>query len=200
MLLPQSAIVPLPTPVEGLYISSRNKITKGGLRQAQDRWRELNRMKLNKRIVLVGIFLFGLISPFIPSFTVFELFFLMIPLGLIFLGTLAYLINSFLSPRMDTRKAAFAFAFVPVFVLSQLFSGFAVDKIQRYRSQAILDEIAEVKKQMGAYPETHPISLGITYSKLTNDRGFQLNYSRGFMVTEIFDSELNKWESRGWND
>jgi len=37
MLLPQTALVPLPTPVEGLNTSSRNKITKGGLRQAQDR-------------------------------------------------------------------------------------------------------------------------------------------------------------------
>jgi len=33
MLLPQTALVPLLTPVEGLYISSRNKITKGGMRR-----------------------------------------------------------------------------------------------------------------------------------------------------------------------
>jgi len=37
MLLPQTALVPLPTPVEELNTSSRNKITKGGLRQAQNR-------------------------------------------------------------------------------------------------------------------------------------------------------------------
>jgi hypothetical protein len=37
MLLPQTALVPLPTPVEAMNISSRNKITKGGLRQAQAR-------------------------------------------------------------------------------------------------------------------------------------------------------------------
>jgi len=37
MRLQQAALVPLPTPVEGLYFSSRNKITKGGLRQAQAR-------------------------------------------------------------------------------------------------------------------------------------------------------------------
>jgi hypothetical protein len=37
MLLPQAALVPAPTPVEGLIPSSRNKITKGGLRQAQAR-------------------------------------------------------------------------------------------------------------------------------------------------------------------
>jgi hypothetical protein len=37
MLLQQTALVPMPTLVGGLYISSRNKITKGGLRQAQDR-------------------------------------------------------------------------------------------------------------------------------------------------------------------
>lgn len=38
MRLPQAAIVPVPTPVAGLYISSRNKHTKGGLRQAQVRY------------------------------------------------------------------------------------------------------------------------------------------------------------------
>jgi hypothetical protein len=37
MLLQQAALVPVTTPVEGLYISSRNEITKGGLLQAQDR-------------------------------------------------------------------------------------------------------------------------------------------------------------------
>ncbi len=42
MLLPQTASVPLPTPVEGLNNSSKNKITKGGMRQAQDRQAEEN--------------------------------------------------------------------------------------------------------------------------------------------------------------
>ena len=38
MLLPQTALVPLPTPVERLNTSSRNQITKGDMRQAQDRY------------------------------------------------------------------------------------------------------------------------------------------------------------------
>jgi len=38
MPLPQAALVPVPTIVEGLNTSSRNKITKGGLRQAQARY------------------------------------------------------------------------------------------------------------------------------------------------------------------
>ena len=37
MRLPQAALVPVPTPVEVMIPSSRNKITKGGLRQAQER-------------------------------------------------------------------------------------------------------------------------------------------------------------------
>jgi len=37
MLMPQTALVPIPTPVEWLYFSSRNKITIGGLQQAQAR-------------------------------------------------------------------------------------------------------------------------------------------------------------------
>jgi len=39
MRLLQAALIPVTTHVEGLNTSSRNKITKGGLRQAQDRSR-----------------------------------------------------------------------------------------------------------------------------------------------------------------
>jgi len=42
MRLPQAALVPVRTPVEGVIPSSRSKITKGGLRQAQARWAQLN--------------------------------------------------------------------------------------------------------------------------------------------------------------
>jgi hypothetical protein len=41
MRLPQAALVTVPTPDEGLNTSSRNKITKGGLRQAQARYLQL---------------------------------------------------------------------------------------------------------------------------------------------------------------
>lgn len=37
MRLPQAALVQVPTPVEAMIPSYRNKITKGGLRQAQAR-------------------------------------------------------------------------------------------------------------------------------------------------------------------
>jgi hypothetical protein len=37
MRLPQAALVPVLTPAEGLKLSSKTKITKGGLRQAQAR-------------------------------------------------------------------------------------------------------------------------------------------------------------------
>ncbi len=37
MRLPQAALVPMTIPVEAMNTSSRNKITKSGLRQAQAR-------------------------------------------------------------------------------------------------------------------------------------------------------------------
>jgi hypothetical protein len=37
MLLPQAALVLLPTPVDAMNISSRNKIAKGDVRQTEDR-------------------------------------------------------------------------------------------------------------------------------------------------------------------
>jgi hypothetical protein len=41
MRLPQAALVPVTAPIEAMNTSSRNKITKGGLRQAQARYLQL---------------------------------------------------------------------------------------------------------------------------------------------------------------
>jgi len=41
MPLPQTTRIPVTTPVEAMNTSSRNKITKGGLRQAQARYHTL---------------------------------------------------------------------------------------------------------------------------------------------------------------
>lgn len=146
------------------------------------------------------LIIIGIIIPFVPSIVVIEMFFLLIPLGLIFLGTLTYLLICVYNKNKNTKNAVFAFSIVPTFILTQFLAGQAVDKIQKYRSQTIIVELNKLKEQTGEYPESFSIPLGINYKRLTKGEGFKLEFSRGFMVTEKFYSETEIWESVGWND
>ena len=155
---------------------------------------------MNWKIILFGTFIVGLILSFIPAFTVIELFLLLIPFSIIFIVTVIYLIVSLFYNKQNGRKALFIFSIIPIFILSQLVSEFTVDKIQRVRSEIIIKEIQKIKTETGNYPEQYDILLGIEYRKLDNKNTFEISYSRGFMVTEKFDSEKNNWNSYGWND
>ena len=157
-------------------------------------------MNRNKKIFLISILLFGLVVPFIPSLTVIEMFFLLIPFAVVFAVTLIYLIVSLLNKQMDTQKALFAFSILPTFILAQLLAGFSVDKIQRFRSNQIIAELVQIKNETGSFPEQYELTAGIKYTRLKNEEHFKLEYSRGFMVTEKYYSDIENWKSYGWND
>ena len=157
-------------------------------------------MNRNKKIFLISVLLFGLIVPFIPSLAVIEMFFLLIPFAIVFAGTLTYLLVSVLKKQMDSRKALFTFSILPTFILAQLFSGFSIDKIQRFRSKQIIAELEQIKNDTGFLPEQFELIAGIRYTRLNDDEHFLIEYSRGFMVTEKYYSENGYWKSYGWND
>ena len=146
------------------------------------------------------IILIGIIVPFIPSLTVIEMFFLVIPFAIIFLVTLTYLIMSLLNKNLNIRKALFVFSILPTFIISQIASGFTVDKIQRLRSNRIITEIEKLRSETGILPEKYDVVAGIEYIKMKDNAHYVIKYSRGFMVTEKYDSENKNWRSYGWND
>ena len=157
-------------------------------------------MNRNKKTFLISIFLFGLVVPFIPSLTVIEMFFLLIPFAIIFAVTLIYLIVSLLNKKIYFRKAIFAFSILPTFLLAQLLTSFSIDKIQRFRSNQIIAELEQIKNETGVLPEQYELASGIKYSRLNNEEHFKLEYSRGFLVTEKYYSFNGNWKSYGWND
>jgi hypothetical protein len=157
-------------------------------------------MNPNKKIILLIVLLFGIIVPFIPSVTVIEVFFLLIPFAIIFVVTFIYLIVCLLNEKMNSSKAIYAFSILPIFIASQLISGFSVDKIQRLRSNQIIAELEQIKLRTGVLPEKHDLVAGIEYIRMKDNKHFVITYSRGFMVTEKYDSEIMTWESYGWND
>ena len=128
------------------------------------------------------------------------MFYLLIPFALIFLGTFLYMIISLISEKLNSGKALFIFSILPIFILSQVLSGFSVDKIQRFRSNRIISELEQIKSESGTLPEKYDLIAGIEYIKMRDNEHFVIKYSRGFMVTEKYDSEYKKWRSYGWND
>lgn len=157
-------------------------------------------MNRNKKIVLFIIIIIGIIVPFIPSLTVIEMFFLLIPFTLIFIVTLIYLIISLINENVDTSKAFFVFSILPIFIITQILSGLTVDKIQRVRSNRIISELELIKSENGILPEKYDLKAGIEYIRMKDNKHFVIKYSRGFMVTEKYESENKNWKSYGCND
>jgi hypothetical protein len=157
-------------------------------------------MNKNKKIAILIVVLLGIIIPFFPYLTVIEMFFLIIPFAIFFAVTLIYLIISLLNKNLNTQKALFVFSILPIFVLSQLLSSFTVDKIQRIRSNRIITEIEKLKSETGNLPENYALNAGIEYIKINGEENFVIKYSRGFMVTEKYESKYKHWRSYGWND
>ena len=92
------------------------------------------------------------------------------------------------------------FLLIPLFAFAQILSGFSADKIQLYRSNRIIADIEEIYKTTNEYPERYEINFGIAYDLLDNGNRYKISYSRGFMVTEKYYSDIKKWKSYGWND
>lgn len=157
-------------------------------------------INLNWKYVFTAIIIIGIVFPFIDYLTIIEMFFLLIPFGIIVIASLIYWFVSIFNEKLNSKNAFYFFLIVPVFILSQLFSGFMVDKIQLFRSDRIIAEIEKQHKTTNEYPEQYDISLGITYELLDNGDRFKISYSRGFMVTEKYYSDIKNWKSYGWND
>lgn len=154
-----------------------------------------------KRItVLLILAVIGMIIPFIPYVALWEMFILIIPSIITFGVTLIFLIVSFFSNKTKSTHALFYVAIVPVFWGAQLASCYVVNHIQKARCVNLINELAVVKQQTGAYPEDYDITMGITYAKINNTNAFVLFYSRGFLVTEKYYSDSGVWRNYGWND
>jgi hypothetical protein len=154
---------------------------------------------MNKKIIIGAIILLGLIFPFIPTLTSIEIF-LLIPFAIVFVLTFMYFVVAWLKKKDNRHQALFVFLILPIFISSQILSVLTVNKLQRIRSDRIVKELYDLKAKNGSFPESYVTAVGIEYQKSTERDSFELSYSRGFMMTEKFDSDTKEWNSNGWND
>ena len=159
----------------------------------------------NYSLSLIFVFILGSIWPFFPSLTVLLVFYLLIPIGLAILITSITLLIGFVTSdkllRITSLKVLSALL---IFNCSQLVSVFMVDTILNYKSGILIRNIEDFKVVNNKYPTSlNQISdnhdIGIVYH-LNKDGNYELEYSRGFMVREVYSNTDRKWESLGWND
>ncbi|WP_088656332.1 hypothetical protein [Geofilum rhodophaeum] len=153
-----------------------------------------------KKYILLVLVLFGLILPFIDYLTIIEMFFLLIPFAIIVGASFIYWIVSLFNHKLNSKQSFYFFLIIPIFILTQLFSAFSVDRVQLIRSIKIIKAVEEKIKVEGKIPDTFDTKFGIEYKKSERDNKYEIRYSRGFMVTERYDSDTKKWRSYGWND
>ena len=155
----------------------------------------------NKRIsVNIIVVLAGLITPFIPYWVVIQMFYLLIPMALAFVVLSIYLILAIFNKQANLRSALYSFAIIPLFVVTQIGASFLVYNVQLWQANNVIEGLENSRKMNGSLPETIDSPLGISYQRLQQEDGYMLSFSRGFMVTEKYNSETKKWTSYGWND
>jgi hypothetical protein len=115
------------------------------------------------------------------------------------LGSLIYLIVSLFNRTMRAENSLYVAWLVPAFIVSQFISTYAVEKFKRYNAELLIKEIESVTTT-GGLPTNYDTSFGIKFQKLDNHDNFKISYSRGFMVREVYDSNVKSWKSYGWND
>lgn len=149
--------------------------------------------------VLVVVFVLGTIVPFVDYLVVIQAFYLLIPLNIFFIGSFVLLIASLFSRAMNSRLTLFITCIVPIFFGTQIISTYTVDKIRRHKAELLIEEIESVATTDGL-PTSYETSFGIEFQKLDGLGNYRIRYSRGFMVTEVYDSNLKSWKGYDWND
>lgn len=154
----------------------------------------------NQKITITCIFFLGLVFPFIDYLVIIQAFFLFIPLVILLCISIGALIGYLIWDRRKLESRINLIMATPAFILAQLVSTSAVDKIQRLRSESIIKDIENVKVQTGEAPAYCLENNGINFSRMDNKKDFKISYSRGFMVTETYSSRERIWKSESWND
>ena len=157
---------------------------------------------MKNKIVIIAFFLaiiFGFIAPFWDSFVVIEVFFGFIPLLLLLLVSLVLIAINSLSKDKKISDSIISLL-IPFFILAQITSTFLIDKLQKFRSESLIEELHLIQKQKKKLPENIETPTGIKYHKIKGEETFIISFSRGFLITEKYYSDEDKWRSYGWND
>ncbi len=154
------------------------------------------------KLILLTVTIIGILTPYIDSFVIVQMFIFIIPFAIIFGISLLVLIYSVIKYKRNFYKqpSTKIISIVPLFLISQIFSVFILDNIQKLRSQRYINQIEAIKKSEKIYPKEFKTYLGIEYFKAENEDNFSLSYSRGFIVREVYSSSNKIWKSLGWND
>ncbi len=89
-------------------------------------------------------------------------------------------------------------------MIAQFLSVLIVDTVLNYKAEKLIRKNEDFKMDHRRYPKnlseiSNSYNFGIEYTLYRNTE-YELEYSRGFLVREIYSSTSKDWESFGWND
>jgi hypothetical protein len=142
-------------------------------------------------VIIVAFFLIGLVPL----------------LGLVFMLFLVVLIGGLINKQaQSTREGMTGMALVFIFVFSSFFSTWAVDRFNKYRGAALIEQLEQYRQRKGCYPATvaaldhvnKPLLPAYYYYGDTGH--YAIRFKNGWMITTVFDSRSRQWVNYGWND
>ncbi|MBD0257837.1 MAG: hypothetical protein ICV83_19150 [Cytophagales bacterium] len=133
-------------------------------------------------------------------------FFLIPLIGLVFVLYLIIFIGGLVNNRVQSKRQGLTgLSVIIIFVVSPFLSTWVIDKFNKYRGEALIEQIELYRKYKGHYP--HNVRalddnrlLLLTYSYHSKTEYYSISFKNGGMITTKFDSRIRKWVDYGWND
>jgi ABC-type multidrug transport system fused ATPase/permease subunit len=128
-------------------------------------------------------------------------------LGSVFVLYLIIFIGGFVNNRARSKRQGLTgMAMVVVFMGAPFLSTWVVDKFNKYRGEALVQQIEQYRIHKGRYPaNTRALNTGskpllLTYSYNSKTDHYSISFKNGGMITTRFDSRTRKWVDYGWDD
>src|SRR6187399_3037423 len=119
-----------------------------------------------RKFIIIGILTLGMVFPFIDFLVIIEILYLIIPMTLLFFGSIALLVGYLIWDRAELKRLNPVILAVPLFIVGQFLSTWTVDKIQRLRSELVIREVEGIVSSTNRIPNDYHTAYGIEFTKL----------------------------------
>ncbi len=137
----------------------------------------------------------------------FAAIFLIPLLGLVFVLYLIMFIGGLMNNRVQSKRQGLAgLVVIVIFVGSPFLSIWVMDKFNKYRGEALIEQLEQYRKDKGHYPPyikalnngSKPVLLTYTYNSRADH--YSISFKKSGVITTRFSSRARKWVDYGWND
>jgi hypothetical protein len=148
-------------------------------------------------------FLIGVTWIYVDYLVIIVVFFLMglVPLlGLVFMLFLIVFIGGVAKNQAQSKREGLTgMAVILIFVVSPFFSTWAVGRFNKYRGNALIEQLEQYRKRKGHYPadvaeldQVNKLLLPAYFYHSQTDH-YSIRFQKGWMITTGYDSRRGEW-------